>query len=124
MKKIEAIIKPYKLDDVKDRLLAAGVQGMTVLEVRGFGRQQGRTEFYRGTEYVVDFFPKTKLEIFVPDDRVAAVVETIEEAARTDSIGDGKIFVLPVEDAVRIRTGEHGPTAVEALPVTSTRRVA
>jgi nitrogen regulatory protein P-II 1 len=124
MKKIEAIIKPYKLDDVRDRLLAAGVEGMTVLEVRGFGRQKGRTEFYRGTEYAVDFFQKTKVEVFVADERVDAVVAAIEESARTNSIGDGKIFVLPVEDAVRIRTGEHGPIAVEPLSVVSTRRVA
>ncbi|HXJ34760.1 MAG TPA: P-II family nitrogen regulator [Candidatus Eisenbacteria bacterium] len=124
MKKIEAMIKPHKLDDVRDSLIEAGVQGMTVLEIRGFGRQQGRTSYYRGTEYVADFVPKIKLEVFVSDDLVDAVVEVIETAARTDSIGDGKIFVLPVEDAVRIRTGEHGRTAIESVPVQPTRRVA
>jgi nitrogen regulatory protein P-II 1 len=112
MKKIEAIIKPFKLDDVKDALTAAGVIGMTVSEVRGFGRQKGHTEMYRGGEYKVDFLPKMKLEIVVPDDRVAKVVELITGAAKTGSIGDGKIFLSSLDDAVRIRTGEHGEQAI------------
>ena len=112
MKKIEAIIKPFKLDEVKENLNAVGVRGLTVSEVKGFGRQKGHTEFYRGAEYVVDFLPKVKLEIIVQEEMVAKVVETIEKAARTGRIGDGKIFVTPVEDVVRIRTGERGEDAV------------
>ena len=112
MKKIEAIIKPFKLDEVKEALSEVGVQGLTVGEVKGFGRQKGHTELYRGAEYVVDFLPKVKLEIIVPDELVAKVVETIEHAARTGRIGDGKIFVLPIEDVVRIRTGERGADAL------------
>ncbi|MBM4257794.1 MAG: P-II family nitrogen regulator [Deltaproteobacteria bacterium] len=112
MKKIEAIIKPFKLDEVKENLNAVGVRGLTVSEVKGFGRQKGHTELYRGAEYVVDFLPKVKLEIIVQEDMVAKVVETIEKAARTGRIGDGKIFVTPVEEVVRIRTGERGDDAV------------
>ena len=112
MKKIEAIIKPFKLDDVKEALTGAGVIGMTVSEVRGFGRQKGHTEMYRGGEYTVDFLPKMKVEVVVPDDRAAKVVDLIMAAAKTGSIGDGKIFVSGLEDVVRIRTGEHGETAV------------
>ncbi len=112
MKKIEAIIKPFKLDEVKENLNAVGVRGLTVSEVKGFGRQKGHTELYRGAEYVVDFLPKVKLEIIVQEEMVAKVVETIEKAARTGRIGDGKIFVTPVEDVVRIRTGERGEDAV------------
>src|ERR1051325_8832987 len=108
MKKVEAIIKPFKLDEVKESLSAIGVQGLTVNEVKGFGRQKGHTELYRGAEYVVDFLPKVKLEIIVADDKVTQVVETIEKAARTGRIGDGKIFVLPIDEVVRIRTGERG----------------
>ena len=106
------IIKPFKLDDVRDALGQAGVQGMTVTEVRGFGRQKGHTELYRGAEYVVDFLPKLKLEIAVPDDQVEVVVETIAEAAVSGRIGDGKIFVQDLEQAVRIRTGEEGDEAL------------
>jgi nitrogen regulatory protein P-II 1 len=112
MKKIEAIIKPFKMDEVKEKLNASGIQGMTVSEVRGFGRQRGHTELYRGAEYVVDFLPKTKIEIIVPDHMEDTVIETIMEAARTGSIGDGKIFVTPVEEVIRIRTGERGEEAV------------
>jgi nitrogen regulatory protein P-II 1 len=112
MKKIEAIIKPFKLDEVKDALTAAGIIGMTVTEVRGFGRQKGHTETYRGGEYRVDFLPKMKLEIVVPDDRAARVVELITGAAKTGSIGDGKIFLSSLDDSVRIRTGEHGEHAL------------
>ncbi|MFQ5428428.1 MAG: P-II family nitrogen regulator [Thermodesulfobacteriota bacterium] len=112
MKKIEAIIKPFKLDEVKEALNDIGIQGLTVSEVKGFGRQKGHTELYRGTEYVVDFLPKIKMEIVVSDDMAAKVVETITGAAKTDRIGDGKIFVLPVEEVVRIRTGESGPEAL------------
>jgi nitrogen regulatory protein P-II 1 len=112
MKKIEAAIKPFKLDDVKDALSAIGIRGLTVSEVRGFGRQSGHAELYRGREYVVDFLPKVKLEIFVPDEMVTYVVETIGKAARTGRIGDGKVFVMPIDDAVRIRTGERGPNAL------------
>ena len=112
MKKIEAVIKPFKLDDVKDALQAAGVQGMTVSEVRGYGRQKGHTELYRGAEYVVDFLPKMKVEVVVRDDMVDAVVEAIAAAARSGRIGDGKIFVTEVVEAVRIRTGETGRGAV------------
>ena len=112
MKKIEAIIKPFKLDEVKEALSRIGVDGLTVSEVKGFGRQKGHTELYRGAEYVVDFLPKIKLEIVVTVDLVDKVVEAIIEAANTGKIGDGKIFVLPLEEAVRIRTGERGPEAV------------
>ena len=112
MRKVEAIIKPFKLDDVKEALQALGIQGMTVTEVRGFGRQKGHTELYRGAEYVVDFLPKIKLEVAVPDETADKVVQAIVEAANTGRIGDGKIFVLPVEEAIRIRTGERGPDAV------------
>ena len=109
MKKVEAIIKPFRLDDVKDALFEIGVEGMTVSEVRGFGRQRGHTELYRGAEYVVDFLPKIKIEIVVAEERLSAVIDAIREAACTDRIGDGKIFVLGVEQAIRIRTGESGP---------------
>jgi len=112
MKKIEAVIKPFKLDEVKDSLARVGVQGLTVSEVKGFGRQKGHTEVYRGAEYVVDFLPKLQLEIVVNDDKVTEVVEAILQAARTGRIGDGKIFVVPIEEAVRIRTGERGSDAL------------
>ena len=112
MKRIEAIIKPFKLDEVKDALHDVGVQGMTVTEVRGFGRQKGHTELYRGAEYVVDFLPKVKIEVVVEKAMVDDVVEAIVQAAQTGRIGDGKIFVTPVEDVVRIRTGEHGKEAI------------
>jgi nitrogen regulatory protein P-II 1 len=112
MKKIEAIIKPFKLDDVKEQLSDLGLQGMTVTELKGFGRQKGHTEVYRGAEYVVDFLPKIKVEVAVEDDRVEEVLESICSAARTGKIGDGKIFVLPVEECVRIRTGERGEQAL------------
>jgi nitrogen regulatory protein P-II 1 len=112
MKKIEAIIKPFKLDEVKESLSSIGVQGLTVSEVKGFGRQKGHTELYRGAEYVVDFLPKVKLEIIVKDELVSQVVETITKAAKTGRIGDGKIFVLPIDDVVRIRTGERGSDAI------------
>jgi len=112
MQKIEAIIKPFKLDEVKDALNAIGIQGITVSEVKGFGRQKGHTELYRGAEYVVDFLPKIKLEVFVTDDMVAKVLEAVQSAANTGRIGDGKIFVLPVTDAMRIRTGERGEEAL------------
>lgn len=112
MKKIEAIIKPFKLDDVKEALQEAGVQGLSVTEVKGFGRQKGHTELYRGAEYVVDFLPKVKIEMVLPDDQVDAAVDAIVNAARTEKIGDGKIFVSPVEQAIRIRTGETGDEAV------------
>jgi nitrogen regulatory protein P-II 1 len=112
VKRIDAIIKPFKLDDVKTRLEAIGVQGMTVNEVQGFGRQKGHTELFRGAEYIVDFLPKLHLEIIVHDDQVPDVVETIEMAGKTGRIGDGKIFVSPIEEVVRIRTGERGDAAV------------
>jgi len=108
MKKIEAFIKPFKLDDVKSALMEIGIKGLTVSEVKGFGRQKGHTELYRGSEYRVDFLPKSKLELFVADADVDNVIETIIRVAKTGSIGDGKIFVLPAEDAIRIRTGESG----------------
>jgi len=114
MKKIEAIIKPFKLDDAKESLAGAGIQGLTVSEVKGFGRQKGHTELYRGAEYVVDFLPKLKLEIVVADEQAEKVVLALQESCQTGKIGDGKIFILPVEDAVRIRTGEHGDPAVDA----------
>ena len=112
MKKIEAIIKPFKLDDVKEALTGAGIIGMTVTEVRGFGRQKGHTEMYRGGEYTVDFLPKIKIEIVVPDALADKVVALVTSAARTGSIGDGKVFVAPLEEALRIRTGERGDNAV------------
>ena len=112
MKKVEAVIRHFKLEEVKDALTEIGVQGMTVSEVSGFGRQKGHKEQYRGAEYTVDFLPKAKMEVIVPDDQVKAVVDTILESARTGQIGDGKIFVLPVEDIIRIRTGEAGDTAL------------
>src|SRR3954467_8915870 len=116
MKKIEAVIKPFKLDEVKEALQEIGLKGMTVTEVKGFGRQKGHTELYRGAEYVVDFLPKVKIEIVVEDGVVERAVEVIEQAAKTDRIGDGKIFVIPVEDAIRIRTGERGGDALHAAP--------
>ena len=112
MKKIEAIIKPFKLEDVKEALAGVGVEGMTVSEVKGFGRQKGHTELYRGAEYTVDFLPKVKLQILVTDDKVGEVVDAITAAARTGKIGDGKIFVYTVEEVVRIRTGEKGADAI------------
>jgi nitrogen regulatory protein P-II 1 len=112
MRKIEAIIKPFKLDEVKEALHAIGIQGMTVTEVKGFGRQKGHTELYRGAEYVVDFLPKIKVEIAVKDEMADKVVQAIVQAANTGRIGDGKIFVMPIEEAIRIRTGERGPDAV------------
>jgi nitrogen regulatory protein P-II 1 len=112
MKKVEAIIKPFKLDEVKEALQQVGIQGLTVTEVKGFGRQKGHTELYRGAEYVVDFLPKIKLEIVVTDDMVDKAVEAIIEAANTGRIGDGKIFVLPLGESIRIRTGERGKEAV------------
>ena len=112
MKKIEAIIKPFKLDDVREALTEIGITGMTVTEVKGFGRQKGHTEIYRGAEYAVDFLPKVKLELVLSDDQVERAIEVIVEAARSGKIGDGKIFVLPVEEAVRIRTGERSDAAV------------
>ena len=112
MKKIEAIIKPFKLDEVKEALHDVGIQGLTVSEVKGFGRQKGHTELYRGAEYVVDFLPKIKLEIIVKAEDVSKVVEAIQNAAKTGRIGDGKIFVTSVEEVIRIRTGETGPNAI------------
>ncbi|HEY4473383.1 MAG TPA: P-II family nitrogen regulator [Stellaceae bacterium] len=112
MKKIEAIIKPFKLDEVKNALHEIGVTGMTVSEVRGFGRQKGHTEVYRGAEYVIDFLPKVKIEVVLDDALMPRAVEAIQQAAKTDKIGDGKIFVFPVEEALRIRTGERGRDAV------------
>jgi len=112
MKKIEAIIKPFKLDDVKEALQEIGLQGMTVVEAKGFGRQKGHTELYRGAEYVVDFLPKLKVEVVVGDDQVEGALEAIQKAAKTGKIGDGKIFVLDVQNVVRIRTGETGAAAV------------
>ena len=112
MKKVEAVIKPFKLDEVKEALSGAGVQGITVTEVKGFGRQRGHTELYRGAEYVVDFLPKVKLEIIVKDDQVDSVTEAIAGAAKTGRIGDGKIFVTEITDVIRIRTGETGEAAL------------
>ncbi len=112
MKKIEAIVKPFKLDEVKEALHGIDIQGMTVTEVKGFGRQKGHTELYRGAEYVVDFLPKIKIEIAVSDEMVDKAVQAVVEAANTGRIGDGKIFVLDIEQAIRIRTGERGPAAV------------
>jgi len=111
MKKIEAIIKPFKLDEVKEALAREGIQGMTVSEVKGFGRQKGHTELYRGAEYVVDFLPKIKIELLVTDEKAPICAEVIEKTARTGRIGDGKIFIMHVEDVVRIRTGERGAEA-------------
>ena len=112
MKKIEAIIKPFKLDEVKEALQDVGVQGLSVIEVKGFGRQKCHTELYRGVEYVVDFLPKVKIEVVLDDDQVDAAIEAIVDAAKTEKIGDGKIFVSPVEQAIRIRTGESGSDAL------------
>ncbi len=112
MKKVEAIIKPFKLDEVKDALSEVGIQGMTVTEVKGFGRTGGKKEVYRGSAYVVDFVPKVKLEIVVPDDLVIQVIDAIEKGAKTGRIGDGKVFVMPIDEAVRIRTGERGESAI------------
>ena len=112
MKKVEAIIKPFKLDEVKEALQDVGVQGLSVIEVKGFGRQKGHTELYRGAEYVVDFLPKVKIEVVLGDDQVEDAIEAITNAARTDKIGDGKIFVSPVDQAIRIRTGESGDDAL------------
>jgi nitrogen regulatory protein P-II 1 len=112
MKKIEAIIKPFKLDDVKEALFEVGISGITVSEVKGHGRQQGHTELYRGAEYVVDFLPKLKIEIVVKEEEVEKVIEAIIQSARTGKIGDGKIFVMPVEKAIRIRTGEEDEEAI------------
>ena len=112
MKKIEAIIKPFKLDEVKEALQEAGIQVLSVIEVKGFGRQKGHTELYRGAEYVVDFLPKVKIEVVLDDDLVDAAIEAIIDTAKTDKIGDGKIFVSPVEQAIRIRTGETGSDAL------------
>lgn len=112
MKKIEAIIKPFKLDEVKHALTKIGVQGMTVTEVRGFGRQKGHTEIYRGAEYKIDFLAKVKMELIVTDELVNQAIDTIERTAKTGKIGDGKIFILPVEEVIRIRTGERGKDAI------------
>ena len=112
MKKVECIIKPFKLDEVREALTKLGIQGMTISEVKGFGRQRGHSELYRGSEYTVDFLPKVKIEIFVSDQLANDVVETVRSSASTERIGDGKVFVLPVEDAVRIRTGERGERAL------------
>ena len=112
MKKIEAIIKPFKLDEVKESLQEVGVQGLSVIEAKGFGRQKGHTELYRGAEYVVDFLPKIKIEVVIPDDQIEIVIDAIIWAARTDKIGDGKIFVSNIEQAIRIRTGEDGVDAL------------
>ena len=112
MKKIEAVIKPFKLDEVKEALRDIGLQGITVTEAKGFGRQKGHTELYRGAEYVVDFLPKVKIEIVLPDDIVEKAVETIRNSAKTGLVGDGKIFIINVEDAIRIRTGETGTEAI------------
>ncbi|WP_210527495.1 P-II family nitrogen regulator [Rubellimicrobium arenae] len=112
MKKIEAIIKPFKLDEVKEALQDVGVQGLSVVEVKGFGRQKGHTELYRGAEYVVDFLPKVKIEVVLPDEQAENAIQAIVQAARTDKIGDGKIFVSTIEQAIRIRTGESGDDAL------------
>jgi nitrogen regulatory protein P-II 1 len=112
MKKIEAVIKPFKLDEVKEALQEIGLQGITVIEAKGFGRQKGHTELYRGAEYVVDFLPKVKIEVILSDEMLSKAVEAIQKAARTGRIGDGKIFISHIEDAIRIRTGETGPDAI------------
>ena len=112
MKMVEAIVKPFKLEEIKEALSKSGVQGMTVEEVKGFGRQKGHTELYRGAEYSVDFLPKVRIQILTPDDKAARIVELISESARTGKIGDGKIFVTPIDEVVRIRTGEKGEDAI------------
>ena len=112
MKRIEAIIKPFKLDEVKEALNEIGIQGMTISEVKGYGRQKGHKEIYRGAEYVVDFIPKVKIEIVVPSENIQQIIEKIQEAAHTGKIGDGKIFVSPIEEAIRVRTGERGAEAI------------
>ena len=112
MKKIEAIVKPFKLDDIKEALQRLDIKGMTITEVKGFGRQKGHTEIYRGAEYIIDFIPKVKLELILDDAQVPQTLKTIQDAARTGKIGDGKIFVLPVEEVIRIRTGEQGKEAI------------
>jgi nitrogen regulatory protein P-II 1 len=112
MKKIEAIIKPFKMEDVKEALTEIGVEGMTVSEVKGFGRQKGHTEIYRGSEYTVDFLPKVKFEVVIADDRVQKAVETIVQAAKTGKIGDGKVFVISIDEVIRIRTDERGEAAI------------
>ncbi len=112
MKKIEAIIKPFKLDEVKSALAEVGIQGLTVSEVKGFGRQKGHTELYRGSEYTIDFLPKVKIEIVVPNDKAEKVVETIQSSAKTGRIGDGKIFIVSIDEVIRIRTGERGEAAI------------
>jgi len=112
MKKVEAIIKPFKLDEIKEALHDIGLQGITVLEAKGFGRQKGHTELYRGAEYIVDFLPKVKIELIIEDQQLDVAIETIQKAAHTGRIGDGKIFVSPIEDAIRIRTGERGAEAI------------
>jgi len=112
MKKVEAVIKPFKLDEVKEALQDLGIQGMTVLEAKGYGRQKGHTELYRGAEYVVDFLPKIKIEVVIGDDQLASVLQVIQDAARTGRIGDGKIFVSDIADVIRIRTGESGQAAI------------
>src|SRR5207244_3035423 len=112
MKKIEAIVKPFKMEDVKQALAEVGVEGMTVSEVKGFGRQKGHTEIYRGSEYTVDFLPKVKFEVIITEDRVQKAVDAIVAAAKTGKIGDGKVFIMPIEDAIRIRTEERGESAI------------
>ena len=112
MKKVEAVIKPFKLDEVKEALQDIGIQGLSVIEVKGFGRQKGHTELYRGAEYVVDFLPKVKIEVVMSDDQVEAAIDAITQAAKTDKIGDGKIFVSSIDQAIRIRTGEEGESAL------------
>jgi nitrogen regulatory protein P-II 1 len=112
MKKVEAIIKPFKLDEIKEALHEIGLQGITVLEAKGFGRQKGHTELYRGAEYIVDFLPKVKIELIIEDQQLDAAIEAIQKAAHTGRIGDGKIFISPIEDAIRIRTGERGAEAI------------
>lgn len=112
MKMVEAIVKPFKLDEVKEALMRVGINGMTITEVKGFGRQKGHTELYRGAEYTVDFLPKIKIQILMPDDKVAEVVDAILQNARTGKIGDGKIFIIPTDEVVRIRTGEKGSDAI------------
>lgn len=113
MKKIEAIIKPFKLDEVRDALAELGIQGMTITEVKGFGRQKGHAELYRGTEYTIDYIPKVKIEVIVPDHLMNSTVDVIEKTARTGKLGDGKIFLYTIEDAIRIRTGQRGEDAIE-----------
>ncbi len=112
MKKVEAVIKPFKLDEVKEKLIEAGIKGLTVTEVRGFGRQKGHTELYRGAEYIVDFLPKLKLELIISDDQLDDTIEVISKAAQTGKIGDGKIFITNLEEVIRIRTGERGQEAI------------